>query len=354
MINNATIIYVMCLTLLAGCASKPASMDAPAAAAGDIIAQLQTLPTVRQVAAWEMPDYLDGEGLTIETAHYRIYTTTKDMLVLRQLSFFLESAFNAYQDVTAEARPEALLEVYFFQTRQQWEAFTRQWTGPQAPMYLKITAGAYYSRGACVAYHLSRGANLAVLAHEGWHQFSDACFAYRLPAWLDEGLATSFEGFGWEDGKVNFDVRLNAGRLMALQECRAEDKWYRLEDLLRLDAGRVVSHAAGQSQLEGQTVASYYAQLYALVRFLREGAYGRRRAAFEKMLTEGREGRWPLDEALRNEAMARDTAPSRRWNAQVGPILFEYYFQQSPRQVEQEYRQFCGGILQSVRFHRRP
>ncbi|MBN2212357.1 MAG: hypothetical protein JW709_13245 [Sedimentisphaerales bacterium] len=352
--------WIGILCLLTGCVSRPGLFDSTeddlAGGQTVLMAQLAKLPTVRRITAWPLPDYMTGEGLTIETAHYRIHTTAEDILILRQLSFFLESAFNAYQEIGVDAGPGDLLVVYFFQDRQQWEVFTRRWTGRQAGEYLNIKAGAYYYHGACVAYHLGRGANLAVLAHEGWHQFSDACFTYRLPAWLDEGLATSFEGFRWEDGRVDFDVRLNAGRLMALQQCLAEDKWYRLEDLLRLDAGRVVSHAAGQAQLQGasQTVGSYYAQLYALARFLREDAFGRRRAAFERMLVDGREGRWPLEGELREEAMARDTAPSRRWNAQVGPMLFEYYFQQTPGQMEAEYRRFCAGVLKSVRFQRRP
>jgi len=350
---------LLILMIIAGGCSAP---DKPRAGVPDDQAQLQArlqrLPTVKRVTPWKLPAFVpaaDTEGLTIDTAHYRIHTAVTDPLVVQQLSFFLESAFRAYEQTAGAAHKQHPLVVYLFAGRDQWEAFTRYWTGPQAEMYLKITAGAYYARGACVAYHLSRQANFSVLAHEGWHQFSDAMFVYRLPAWLDEGLATMFEAYRWQNGQLAFLPRYNANRLLALRRTVVQGRWYPLKDLLRLDAGRVMAYAQEAAPIDTQhlSAADYYAQLYALVRFLREERYGRRLAAFHRMLADGRAGRWPLEESLAAEARQRDHSPSRRWNAIVGPLLFQTYIAATPEELEADYRRFCRRLVAGIRFKKR-
>lgn len=323
-----------------------------------LIARMQRLPTVKKLEDWPLPECVTAEdrlGLKISTVHYAIHTNLDDPLVLRQLSFFLESAFRAYQQsVGSDFAIDRLLTVYMFKERQQWEDFTRFWTGPRANMFLKITAGAYYVKGACVAYHLSRQSNFSVLAHEGWHQFSDELFAYRLPAWLDEGLATLFEAYQWQTGQVDFDPRFNANRLMALQVALAGDHLYPLETLLTVDAGHIVARAAyaGDTEQQQLSIGTYYAQLYALIRFLREDNYGQRLLGFHRMLDDARRGQWLLAEPLRQEAQQRLDSPTRAWNAQVGPWAFQTYIGPQPQELENAFRAFCHKTLRSVRFQK--
>lgn len=320
-----------------------------------LIRYLRPLPTVTSIEGWDLPAEVQAEprtGLIIKTAHYEIYTTLQDPLILRQVPVFLESAYRSYGQVFGqELEIERRLAIYFFHNRLQWEEFTRYWTGPAAEVYMQIRAGAYYLDKACVAYHLGRQSNFAVLAHEGWHQFSDAVFAYRLPAWADEGLATSFESYQWEDGKVRFDPRRNGMRLRDLQKALAAGKWMGLGELLAMDAGRVLSFAnkdPGGDAGRMVSITGYYAQLYALVRFLREDEYGRRLLSFRNMLNDGRLGNWPLPEELRAEAVGRKQNPSRRWNAMTGTLIFQSYIAAEPGSLEKQYQLFCRKIVRNI------
>ncbi len=325
-----------------------------------LIRYLQSQPTVKSTETWDLPEPIKAQpqvGLIIRTYHYEIYTSLQDPLILQGLAVFLETAFRSYGQVFGqEIEVKNRLAVYFFDNRQQWEEFTHHWTGAAAGTYLQIRAGAYYLDKACVAYHLGRKSNFAVLAHEGWHQFSDAVFAYRLPAWVDEGLATNFESYQWEDGKVRFDPRRNGARLMDLQKALASGNRMSLAELLTMDAGRILSHDGMNSDGETHAVPQitrYYAQLYALVRFLREDDYGRRLLAFRKMLNNGRLGKWPLSAELQAEAMQRTRNPSRQWNAITGSLIFQSYIASDPTALEKQYLSFCQKILHNLRFDKK-
>jgi len=320
---------------------------------------LGKLPTVRNVQPWDPPEIIRDRstpGLEVITRHYRILTTLQDPLIMRQVPVFLESAFRSYSEVIGEQiHPDKKLLVYLFNNRQQWEDFSSYWTKELAPVYLKVKAGAYYYKGACVAYHIGRMPNFSVLAHEGWHQFADEICRYRMPAWLDEGLATNFEAFKWEKGRVTFTPRYNGSRLMALRQTMAHDRLFRLVDLLRLDAGRVLSHSVNDpdSANADPAVAAYYAQVYALVRFLREEKYGQRLEDFRRMVKDGYLGKWPLDAKDQAQAIQRKHNPTRSWNARVGFLVFQGYIEPPASEIENDYHAFCRKIVSSVRRKKR-
>ena len=95
--------------------------------------------------------------------------------------------------------------MYLFGQRKQWDDFTSTFAGRQAGLYNKIKAGAYYLNGSCVAYNIGRERTFAVLGHEGWHQFNSRLFKYRLPSWVDEGIAMQFETSRYENGLFYFE-----------------------------------------------------------------------------------------------------------------------------------------------------
>ena len=341
------------LSIIGGCQFRQAeaTSDLVASDQDRLIARLRRLPTVKSVAPWQLPEGItdrSSPGLNISTAHYDIYTSLTDPLILMQVPVFLESAFRSYSQVIDYAvMSREKLPVYFFDTRDQWEDYTRDWTGPAAPVYLKIRSGAYYFKGRCVAYHLGRRSNFAVLAHEGWHQFSDRFFYYRLPAWLDEGLATNFEAYRNANGRVTFAPPTNGSRLLALQEALAQDRMMALSEIITLDAGRILSHApvGANGGTIDPTISAYYAQLYALIRFLREEGFGQRRAAFRELLNDAYRGRWALDAAARAQAINKKRNPSRRWNAEVGQRLFQSYIAADIDAIEPAYQMFCRKIV---------
>jgi hypothetical protein len=72
---------------------------------------------------------------SLTTAHYEILTTVEDETLRSALPDFVEAAYARYQElVPATERPgRADAGVYFFARRNEWEAFTRRFTGPHAP-----------------------------------------------------------------------------------------------------------------------------------------------------------------------------------------------------------------------------
>ena len=348
-ISMVCILMILFTFFLTSC-SSPGTNARTGSFKNGLASYLLHLPTVKTIDKWELPEFIidrSTPGIIIHTAHYDIYTTLQDALILRQVPVFLESAFCAYSDTVGhKIKTDKKLVVYFFETRSQWEQFTHHWTGLYAEMYLKIKAGAYYANGACVVYHLARQTDFSILAHEGWHQFSDEIFQYRLPAWVDEGLATNFEAYS-NNGKVKFTPQRNAGRLYSLRQTISSDQMIPLANLLTLDAGRVVSHADMNSQ---QPVRAYYAQLYAFIRFMREYKYGKYASRLNALLEHARMGRWPLSQADHDEAVRRGSSTSRSWNARVGKFIFQRYIAPYPEEIEAEYHAFCQKILANVRF----
>jgi hypothetical protein len=314
----------------------------------------QKLPPLKSIDLWESQF---GTGLKLTTAHYEIYTTLLEPLILSQVPGFVESAYRGYQSqLPNPIKTSAPLTVYLFTNRQQWETFTTDFTGPQAPLYLKIKAGAYYLNGACVAYNIGLERTFSSLGHEGWHQFNSRLFKYRLPSWLDEGIAMQFETSRYDKGFFVFEPDKNFYRLAPLKQTFLKNNAMPLRALVTLNPGEVVT--------EGDAaVSAFYSQAYALVRFLREDDYGRHLLEYQKLLFDGLNGQWPLDEYDVRIAIDRNIPLTVDWNSDVGKILFERYIAgrestvkktESDRditpfdKIEKEYLTFCKKIIYSV------
>lgn len=333
------------LLLMAGCAgsaSRGSKSAAVLATPEGLVDYLQTVPSIQEVAAWDNPY---GPGLTIRTRNYEVRTTLMEPLMLRQLPFFLESAHEAYRrqipDPVSSDRP---FVTYLFGRREHWEAFTRDFTGENAELYLRIQRGAYALNDVCVAYHIGRAATFSVLGHEGWHQFNSRYFTYRIPSWLDEGIATLFENARFERNRFVFEPQNNLSRLGALKLTMQSGRMIPLRDLIVLNPGQVLPAVGGSDD----HVNAFYAQTYALVRFLRESNYGQRLRSYHNLLLAGLRGNWPLHEDERLIASDRSVPLTIAWNARVSPRLFALYIDRDIERLDQQYRQFCDRSVSHI------
>jgi len=300
----------------------------------------QNLPTLKSVAVWQNKY---GDGLVITTEHYEVYTTLLEPLMLLQVPGFMESAYNGYQDQLPEpVETTTRFTVYVFAERGQWEDFTKNFVGLQAPLYLKIKAGAYYLNGACVAYNIGRERTFSVLGHEGWHQFNSRHFRFRLPSWLDEGVAMLFEVSRYDRGLFYFEPDRNAGRLGALKKTLMNNRMIPLKNLVSINPGEAIIAS-------DDAVTAFYGQSYAMVRFLREEDYGKRLNNYHRLLLGGLEGNWPINEEYKKIAMNRNIPLTIGWNRTVGAELFRLYVSDNFDQIEQEYLVFCRKIVYHVR-----
>lgn len=338
------LILILAMAMLSGCNEQQAMNSTPKISTPRGMAKhLETLPPVVKVENWDN-EY--APGITITTKHYEIKTTMLEPLTLSRVPGYMESAYLAYQQqLPTPIDTQNKFLVYIFGDRDQWEKFTKKFTGDHADMYLKIQKGAYYLNGACVAYNIGRARTFSVLGHEGWHQFNSRHFAYRLPSWLDEGIATLFETTEYKDGFFYFKPAKNASRLGALKRILMTNKAIPLNKLILLNPGEVVAIA------DIDAVMAFYAQTYALIRFLKEDDYGRHLRQFQSLLLAAREGNWPLNEDLQRIAADRNVPLTTHWNRFVSPRLFEYYIDDQEN-IQERYTAFCFKIASNVRLRR--
>lgn len=309
---------------------------------GGMAQYLNDLPSVEKVQDWQNQF---APGITITTKHYEIHTTLLKPLLLRTVPCFMESAYLAYQNqLPVPIDSQIKYKIYLFGTRLQWEDFTKEFAGENSHMYMKIKKGAYYLNGACVAFDIGRDRTLSVLGHEGWHQFNSRHFTYRLPSWLDEGIAMLFESSQHNKSSFTFDPAYNLGRLASLKKMLISRRIIPLEKLISLNPGEVAAHAEAD-----EAIMAFYAQSYALIRFLREDGYGKRLDRYHDLLLDACDGKWPLESNLQSIASDRNIPLTTHWNRYVSQKLFTSYISEDYDKLQQEYIAFCKKIASPVR-----
>ncbi len=344
-VRRSTLLCIIAIICLAGCKSDKIATPQSSARRPEIWNVVYNyllnmhLPDLENIEAWESKH---GTGLKLTTRHYTILTTLMKPLMLSRIPEFMESAYGAYNRQLPEpVRAKSKSIIYLFADRRQWEDFTLGFAGEQAEVFCQIKAGAYYYEGACVAYDIGWERTLSVLGHEGWHQFSDTYFAFRLPSWLDEGVAMLFETHWTENGTLHFEPEDNGYRLDALRKTLSNGKMIPLEKLIGTQPGDVL--AADQAE----AVTAFYSESYALVRFLREAENGRYAETYKRLLADGFRGDWPLDKVSEHIAADRSIPRNILWNHIVGLLLFQEYIGADFEPVEKEYLTFCQKIVAS-------
>lgn len=362
------IIWIIVVICLSGChknvkieTSNNASphLDTPAGMVEYL--QEQKLPELKSVEVWDnkygpaCPER-SRRGLKLTTTHYEIFTTLLEPLMLRSVPAFVEAAYRGYNSQLAEPiETKTKFTIYLFADRQQWEDFTKPFAGEQAELFCKIQSGAYYLNGACVTYNIGIERTFTALGHEGWHQFNSRLFKYRLPSWLDEGVAMLFEAHGSLPPLLSCDSKTrgrketfyfkpdeNAHRLEELKKTLLKKKMIPLWQLITINPSEVLSMD------ECEVVAAFYSQSYALVRFLREADYGKRLGRYRQLLLDGLRGNWPLDETSKRVAIDRNLPRTVGWNRIVGQLLFERYIGEDIDRIEKEYLIFCWAITHDI------
>ena len=231
------------------------------------------------------PDGPPG-GRVLVTEHYDLHTSLSNAQLNAQVADTMERTRRLYAKL---ARPPGYaaegaegaegasspgrLQAYVFGFREQWAEHTRQTTGPSAAVYLKIGRGGYAHGDTFATFYHGDPQTLAVCRHEGWHQFVATTFARRPPPFLEEGVATLFE-VGFDDGELS-TPRLSNTRLNRLREAVRRSRAWPLDKLLTMHAGDVVG-------TNGRQVETFYAQAWALARFLVQS--DRHRAGFRRLL----------------------------------------------------------------------
>jgi hypothetical protein len=194
------------------------------------------------------------------------------------------------------------LDTFLMGDRPQWEALTRQLMASQAATYLRIQRGGFASGGRAILWSIGRHDTLAIAAHEGWHQYTQRTFRDELPPWLEEGVAVFMEGFLEDPADPSRPIFLgwaNPERFDQLSRAAARGELADLDDLLAQDPRRLIAAGADGT-------LTYYAQLWALAHFLREGQAGKYRPALRALVADAAAGRLQAMIRARLGRAARD------------------------------------------------
>ena len=306
MSTSRSAVIPICTLLLAGCAS-----------------------TQKPVLRVETAEWREGglQGRRIVTDHFEIYSTLRDSAFEEGLPGYAEAVYAHFErTLPAPGAGGPPIVLYVFGHRSEWEAFTEHRFPRRYPLYRRIHSGGYTEGGISALFHVERGGTLATIAHEGWHQYVASRFPGSIPAWINEGLACYHESVDCAGPEPRFTPKRNTLRSNTLREALQRGELLSLEEIVRTDAGRVLSG-------RGTRVAQiYYAQVWALVTYLQHDAPEKHREAFGQMLHDIADGSFGRRCSAARLLSAESTATG------LGEIAFRAYFETAPTEMSDDYR----------------
>lgn len=314
--------------------TSPSTNHAPNAP----VASPAVLPE-KLVLATEPWTFTGKVGRTITTPSYRLFTTVDWPWMLDAMPAFLESALQHYCTALGPLnRPAAAMDTYMMSTRPQWLDLCRSILGPDDRSFEQIQRGGVTLGGRALLYNVGPRDTFSLVAHEGWHQFSQTVFRDPLPVWLEEGIATYMEGYRWNRQRTaaEFQPWRNFERFDALRKASDRNNLVSLEELF---------NTTPQDELarSDERALTYYGQVWALVHFLHEGEGGKYAQGLADALADASRSRLThqIGSVLGSQA-ARSHMLRRR-----GPQVFEAYCTTDLKAASVEYRAFISSVVKT-------
>ncbi len=256
--NRATIIIASLVAVLAGCQSQRS----------ETFVHYQTKP-------WPLKRH---KGVILESEHYKIYTTTTDPIFHKAMMTLAETQYRRFAS-TLKIRPKEKMKVYVFANTTQWIAFTRANLGSWAKDMIRIRSGGYTSGRLAAFYYLGRYPTLTVLAHELFHLYLNCAGGNNIPVWLNEGLACWFESNEWDGDKLICTPGKNLFRQQQLRGAINSGTLFPLKKLLTTVPRKELKKSYAR-------MLTYYAQVWALMKFLFDPASGQWHKNFEQLIAD--------------------------------------------------------------------
>ena len=337
------------LTVLGACAVGVAGCESPARAPASSGASVRTAPgalpatlVTSPVVATKEWRWTSVQGLEVDTVHWTIRSSLRSAAFTGSLPAFYEAALRNYRTgLVPLPDPPRRLESCILGTREEWARYAEHVLGSDAAPYLKMGRGGFTSGGEAVLYDIGPRDTLSIAAHEGWHQYSQTTFRHALPVWLEEGIACFMEGFRQMPGapEPTFVPWRNPERYAELRTAARKGRMAPL---------RAVLEGSPQESLAQSRDAqlAYYAQVWALVHYLRDGEGGRYRAGLERMLADAVSGDIPA-RIKASPAIHDDRGRSLALEAKAGIWLVLVYLDDDYDRFERGYDRFVGSLVES-------
>ncbi len=336
---RASIAAIATGAVLASCALEPSEQGEPTASPAVVDSGVPK-PVIISTQPWT---FQGQPGTLTRTPNYRLYSTATNERLMRRLPGFAESAMHNYRNTLASLpAPPLKLDTFLMADRRQWQQLTVEHMGAAAETYLRIQRGGFAARGQGFFYDIGPHDTLAITAHEGWHQYTQRTFKHPLPVWLEEGIAAFMEGFTahpidpdgvefrpWANSERYNQLRIAATRNLSDPKAGG---LMSLEQLLTATPQDLIAHSS-------QGTLTYYAQVWALVHFLHEGADAKYRGHLASLLTDAAEG-----QLVRQMAQTMGQQALRSVRSRHGPDVFLVYFNSDLDTASREFDAFIDEI----------
>ncbi len=291
------------------------------------------------VLAEETWTFEDTGGILLKTPHWRLFTTSTRQTLRQRLPSFLEAAMDHYTSALGELpRPERQPEIFVFGGRSQWEAMTRRVMGEEAEVYLRIQRGGFTTKGQSLLWEIGPRDTYTMVAHEAWHAYSQTTFKEPLPVSWEEALSTYMEGFRYDfaKGVATFKPWANMERFDRLREAHSEGRMLTLSEWQRSTPQRLM-------QRSPSAALDFYAQGWAVIHFLNEGAGGTHAPALRSLVSDAAHG--GTIAKIRTELGGR--AASAYASRRGGADLFKVYTGKAAEELDAEFAAFVERIVRS-------
>jgi hypothetical protein len=318
--------------LLSARAAEPAELSEPMG----VLPAPAPAPAARPAAQpW---NFMGIAGQEIATRNFVVYTTLRSTLMLDRIPVFYEGCMDHYTTWFGELpQPPQRLTAFIFQDKRQWQNKTREILPDQADTFMSLGRGGFTTQGTAVLYDIGPSDTWAIAAHEGWHQYTQATFKHHLPVWLEEGIATYMEAIGFRrDGGLRLRPWNNRERREALRRAVSESDLIPLPELLSRSPQAFLS--SGKDRL-----LVYYAQVWALCRFLSEGMDRKYRPRLEEVLSDAAEGRL-VGRLAGSRVLRTNRRTSVSQLARSGPAVLLEYFNPDMAAIEREYLDYLATL----------
>ncbi len=237
-----------------------------------------------------------------ESRHYKVRTT----LSRREAQYYarhMDIVFEAFRKRFAAAGYRGTIHrkmpLYLLRTKAEYRRLL-SWVDAVG---VEHTDGMFFKQsgyeGLATYTHRTRHSlsrTMGTLQHEGFHQFAQAFYGYRLPAWVDEGVAQYFEDGVIVNGDMYMRI-VDGNRLRTVKKALREKTLLSFAKILKLDSENWQSQVLRQ----GENARVAYAQVWSMVYFLLHGRQGKYRAAFEsylKLVGNGQDGEAAFEQAF--------------------------------------------------------
>jgi len=262
------------------CAGRQWLTPAEAAAKGFFLHQGRWVPQALRpkLQAWEKDDAKAPHFWKLDSKHYRITTSLPRFRMHEEIVPFLDALFETYVQVFArdfgisgKTADKKFIRIYSGYAEYAAQA-GRQGGGPPP----RSTPGFIMGGSELVVYYEETDPALfyGTVFHEGAHQFFQAALpGAALPQWLDEALATYFEGCSWSrcDRKLRVEHLPPERVLFAREELRKAGPSATPETMFMRVTGNAFE-------------ARHYALSWSFIYYLTHAEGGKHRAGFFKFL----------------------------------------------------------------------